>query len=88
MLQSHLVQPQDAFHPAELKKTSRMQSKHHNPHLKSPRCETNDNISLFQRNKDIESLTIIIIIIIIIINVHFKSQCTHMSHIKSIVNTK
>ena len=88
MLPSHLVQPQDAVHPAKLKKTSRMQSKCHNPHLKSPCCETNDNISLF---KDIESLTIIIIImiiIIIIINVHFKSQCTYMSHIKSIVNTK
>ena len=81
MLRSHLVQPQDAVHPAKLKKTSRMQSKCHNPHLKSPRCETNDNISLF---KDIESLTIIIIIIIIIItiiNVHFKSQRTYMSHI-------
>lgn len=74
MLRSHLVQPQDAVHPAKLKKTSRMQSKCHNPHLKSPHCETNDNISLF---KDIESLTIIIIII----NVHFKSQRTYMSHI-------
>lgn len=39
-------------HPiAKLKKTSRMQSKCHNPHLKSPRWETNDNISLFKKTR-------------------------------------